>query len=275
MVRLLRANFARLWQTKSFWVCLILTVGISIGNFISSYLFKPICIEQMGSMLMSNCTNVELFSAIFAALYLGTDYSNGTIRNKMIIGHTRSGIYFANLITAAVGSVLILAAAWAGMLVLGLCMGGRIGMPAGEFMLDIAVCLCAIIAICAIFTVLGMLFSSKSTIITLTLVLTFVLFIGAAMIASLLAEPEYTTEYMITADGGVEMSEELTPNPLYVSGIKRDILTAVNDVLPSGQLMQMEIGSIQNAGIMPLYSLGVLAISTAAGTVVFRRKDLK
>lgn len=274
MVRLLRANFARLWQTKSFWVCLILTVGISIGNFISSYLFKPICIEQMGGMLMSNCSNVELFSAIFAALYLGTDYSNGTIRNKMIIGHTRSGIYFANLITAAAGSVLMFAAAWAGMLVPGLCMGGRIGMPAGEFMLDIAVCLCAVIAICAIFTVLGMLFSSKSTIITLTLVLTFVLFISAAMIASLLAEPEYVTSYQMLGNGEVTQGDP-EPNPLYVSGIKRDILTAVNDVLPSGQLMQMEIGSVQNAGIMPLYSLGVLAVSTVIGAVVFRRKDLK
>ncbi|MDE7362141.1 MAG: ABC transporter permease [Oscillospiraceae bacterium] len=224
---------------------------------------------------MSNCSNVTLFAAIFAALYLGTDYSNGTIRNKMIIGHTRAEIYFANLVTVAVGGVLIFAAACAAMLVLGLCLGGKLGMPAGEFALDIAVCLCAVIAICAIFTVLGMLFSSKSTIITLTLVLTFVLVISAAMIASLLAEPEYTTEYMITADGGVEMSEELKPNPLYVSGIKRDILTAVNDVLPSGQLMQMEIGIVQNAGIMPLYSLGVLAVSTAVGAVVFRRKELK
>lgn len=274
MTKLLRANFARLRKTFSFRVCFILVVGLSIANLISSYLFNPICVERTGSLMMSNCLNVMLFTVIFAALYLGTDYSNGTIRNKMIIGHTRAEIYLANLITTASGGVMLFAASWAVTYALGMCLGGKLGMSAGEFATDTAVCLCAYIAICAICTVLGMLIGSKSTIITLTLVLTFALIITAAMIASLLEEPEYATPYVMSANGEI-LPGEPEPNPLYVSGVKRDILTAVNDILPSGQLFQMEVGGSADTGIMPLYSLGVIAVSTAAGVMVFRRKDLK
>ncbi len=75
-------------------------------------------------------------------------------------------------------------------------------------------------------------------------------------------------------DGNIAVDGQ-EPNPMYVSGIQRDVITVVNDVLPSGQLVQVEMGSVHNEELMPLYSLGVLAVSTAVGVLVFRKKDLK
>ena len=274
MIRLLKANFARLWKTKSFWVCMIISVGLGLANFLTSYSVNSECVKTLGAELMSNGSNILLFISIFAALYLGTDYSNGTIRNKLVIGHKRSEIYFSNVITTAAGGLLLMAAEWLVVLVTGLCLGGEIGMPAGELALKMLVCVGAVIAISAIFTLLGMLFTAKSTIVTITLVSTFVLIIGAAVIESLLAEPEYVTDYVFFVDGSAVQGEPMA-NPLYVTGVKRDIMTAVNDVLPSGQMMQMEIGTLRSAEFMPLYSLGVIAVSTAVGVLVFRRKDLK
>lgn len=275
MLNLLRANFARLWKTKSFWVCLILEVGLSVANFLTTYSVQPGCVETLGAELTSGCSNVLFFSSIFAALYLGTDYSNGTIRNKLIIGHTRCNIYFSNLITTAVGGLLIMAAAWSAVLVIGLCLGGGIGVETGKMLLMTAIAVCAEIAMCAFFTLLGMLISSKSTTTVITLVSAFALIIGAAIIMALLQEPEFVPFLEITADDG---TQQLTyePNPAYIGeGPKRDILTAVNDILPSGQAMQLETGSPHNAELMPLYSLGVLAVTTTIGAVVFRRKDLR
>lgn len=253
---------------------MIISAGLGLANFLTSYSVNSECVKTLGAELMSDGSNILLFISIFAALYLGTDHSNGTIRNKLIIGHTRSEIYFSNLITTAAGGLMLLAAAWLVVLVTGLCLGGEIGMPAGELALKMLVCTVAVIAISAIFTLLGMLLTSKSTIVTITLVSTFVLIIGAAIIELLLAEPEYVSGYELTVDGNVVQTEPM-PNPLYVSGVKRDIMTAVNDVLPSGQMMQIEIGAVRSAELMPLYSLGVIAVSTAVGVVAFRRKDLK
>lgn len=274
MVRLLRANFARLWKTRSFWVCMIISAGLGLANFLTSYSVNTECVKNFGAELMSDGSNILLFISIFAALFLGTDYSNGTIRNKLVIGHTRSEIYFSNLITTAAGGLMLLAAAWLVVFVTGLCLGGEMGMPAEELMLKMLICISAVIAVSAIFTLLGMLIPSKSSIVTITLVLTFVLIIGAGVIESLLAQPEYVTNYMMTVNGE-PIQTEPEHNPLYVSGVRRDIITAVNDILPSGQMMQIEIGSPRSAELMPLYSLGVLAVTTAIGAAVFRRKDLK
>lgn len=252
---------------------MIISAGLGLVNFLTSYSVDAECVKNLGAELMSDGSSILLFISIFAALFLGTDYSNGTIRNKLVIGHTRSEIYFSNLISTAAGGLMLMAAEWLVVLVTGLCLGGETGMEAEELMLKMLICVSAVIAVSALFTLLGMLLASKSTIVTITLVSTFALIIGAAMIEALLAEPEYVTNYVIVNDGGTHT--ESKPNPLYVSGVKRDIMMAVNDVLPSGQMMQMEIGSLRSAELMPLYSLGVLAVTTAIGAAVFRRKDLK
>lgn len=43
--------------------------------------------------------------AIFASVYLGNEYSNGTLRNKIVMGHNRIKIYLSNLIIVSVISV--------------------------------------------------------------------------------------------------------------------------------------------------------------------------
>lgn len=251
-----------------------MAAGLSIASFFSMYLMRPIYAENIGSALMSNGSGVVLLSSILTGLYLGTDYSNGTIRNKLIIGRTRIEIYFANLITTAAAGVILLAATWVSVGAVGLCVGGKLGMPAEKLALDIAVCICAMAALCAIFTVIGMLFSSKSTIVTITLVLMLMLMVSGIMILQRLAEPEFSSGVSVDADGNIAVGGQV-PNPLYVSGIQRDVITVVNDILPSGQLVQVEMGSVHNEELMPLYSLGVLAVSTAVGVLVFRKKDLK
>lgn len=255
-------------------MCMIISAGLGLANLLTSYSVNPECVKNLGAELMSNSSNMLLFISIFAALFLGTDYSNGTIRNKLVIGHTRSEIYFSNLMTTAAGGLMLMAAEWLVVLVTGLFLGGGVGMPAEELLFKMLICIGAVIAISAIYTLIGMLFVSKSSIVTITLVLTFGLIIGAAMIESLLAQPEYVTNYVMTVNGE-SVQTEPQHNPLYIGGTRRDILSAMNDVLPSGQMMQIEIGSIRSAELMPLYSLGVLAVTTAIGAAAFRRKDLK
>lgn len=274
MARLLQANFARLWKTKVFWICLALAAGISLASFFSMYSMRPIYAENIGSALMSNGSTAVLLTAILTGLYLGTDYSNGTIRNKLTVGRTRTEIYFANLITTAAAGVILLASTWVPVGAVGLCVGGKLGMPAGELALDIAVCICAMAALCAIFTVIGMLLSSRSAIVTITIVATITLMMSGIMILSALAEPEFSTGVSLNADGNITVGGQ-EPNPMYVGGVQRDVITVVNDILPSGQMVQVEMGSVHNEELMPLYSLGVLAATTAVGLPVFRKKDLK
>lgn len=263
-----------MWKARSFWICAALSAALGLANFLSTYSMNEECVKTLGVRLTEDCPNVALFFAIFAALFLGTDYSDGTLRNKLVIGHKRGLIYLSNLTTAAAGGLIMLASLWTVIFVTGMALGGEIGIPAGELALNMLISVGAVISIGAVFTLIGMLFSSKSTIVTITLVLTFALLIGSAVIESLLASPEFIQGYEMSANGEVIQSEP-EPNPMYISGVKRDILETVNDVLPSGQMMQLSLGETRVPGFMPVYSLGVLAAFTAAGALVFRKKDLK
>lgn len=91
---------------------------------------------------------------------------------------------------------------------------------------------------------------------------------------SLLNQPELTWDYIHNPEGGWMVTEPY-PNPMYISGALRDVLTAINDVLPGGQAIQLEMGEPHEPQLMPLYSFGVSAMVTAAGLSLFRKKDLK
>ena len=43
----------------------------------------------------------------FCSLFVGAEYSDGTIRNKIAVGHSRAAVYLANLVTCSAAGVLI------------------------------------------------------------------------------------------------------------------------------------------------------------------------
>lgn len=271
MVKLLRADLAHTLKSKCFWVCLILSFSLSVINNIT---LTPGWQENTSRLLLESHSNSVIFIAIYTALFLGTGYAHNTIRNKLIIGSRRTDIYISNLITVILGGWLI-ALAMIVPTIFTVCVFGKdFGMSEKEFAAKMITIICAFAAACAIFTLLGMLITSKSANTAITITTAFVLILGAAVIMSFLTQPETISGYEVTVNGVSQTEPE--PNPMYIApGVKRDILTAVNDVLPTGQIMQMEGGAPHKEELMPLYSLGVLAVTTAAGVLVFRRKDLK
>lgn len=274
MAKLIQSNFARLWKSKPFWVCLILSLALAVVNSIELNPEDKTWMYKTGSMIISGGANATILSSIFSALFLGTDYACGTIRNKLAVGHSRVGVYLSSLITTITGSLIITAVHTAPSIFKALVWGKELGMPTNEFLLNITIYVCAMIAFCAIFTLIGMLISEKSLTTTFTIVLAMVLLIGATVLMEFLNQPEEIQNVEMTVDG-INMTEP-EPNPAYIKpGTKRDIMTAIVDILPGGQLMCLESNQMHNPELYPLYSLGVIAVSTAAGVLIFRRKDLK
>ncbi len=274
MFKLLRADFARLWKTRSYWVCVIASLALCILNLVFDYIVDKRVVQNLERFFMNDSSNIMLFAAIFSALYIGTDHSCGTIRNKLIIGRPRSQIYLSNLIVTSAGAISIRVISWIGEALFGLIAGGKIGIPAGRLALLMTVSAFSIVAACSIFTFIGMIISSKSSGTVISIVAIIALIICGAIIMSMLNQPEMTYDYVINPDGGWMVSDPF-PNPMYISGVLRDVFIAINDILPGGQAIQLEMGEPHEPQIMPLYSLGVAAAVTAAGLAVFRKKNLK
>lgn len=278
MTKLLRANFSRLWKTKSFWVCMILMIAFPVLNMFSEWDMNDHTIVDMRNDILQNGSEVMFFSAIFTALYLGADYKGGAIRNKMIMEISRAQIYFSNLITVSAVGLIYFAAQITVNFGLGYALGGRITEPFNPLLFDILIDLCAETAMCSIFTMIGMMISSKSKIVAATILTMVVTTYGSFGLIGMLDEPELRYKPEIDDYGNYHgTTEETEPNPRYLKpGLKRGFVTAVCNILPTAQELQIEEQhDISGKNFLPLCSLGVLAATTAAGVAVFRRKDLK
>lgn len=275
MIKLIRADMARLLKTRSFWITGGLAAGLILMNFLLDCKVNSEAAQHLGTVMFDDSSNVMLFAAIFSGLFIGTDYSNGTIRNKMAVGHGRCSIYFSNLITSSIGGILYTLAGWAVILIAGLFFDGKIGMETNDFALRIVISLLAMISACALFTMAGMLISIKSSAVVVIIVGALVLLVGASAILQMLSAPEiFEGGFMITAEGEFKPMDP-EPNPFYIRGAMRVFLQAVCDVLPTGQAMQLEFAEPHTPELMPLYSVGLTAAASAIGAAAFRRKDLK
>ena len=88
---------------------------------------------------------------------------------------------------------------------------------------------------------------------------------------------------LMTDEAGVPTQVETVPNPSYVEGRARETLEFINDVLPSGQGVQMASIPGENwAGVEAPYparwiccSLAFCTVMTGAGLLLFKRKEIR
>lgn len=249
MSRLLRANFMRLKFSLAFWVCVIVS-GFSgfflmLMSYFGSY-GQPFDISVFffcGTMLM-------WLMAAFIPLFIGTEYSDLTIRNKLIAGHTKTAVYFSNLITVLICSFVIYTAYWLPAVSAGAFLGGNMGIPVKLFCAMLFTNALAITAMTAVLVMPSMLISRKSSAVTAALIGTLILVFAAEIF-------------------GIVSVSFATPAEAVLSVIS----LFFTEVSPFGQAMQIDVGKIN--GLFPVYSISVTAFAAAAGAFIFKRKDLK
>lgn len=285
MARLLHADFARLRKSLTFWGCMAAALiwgavkvyydyqkwaGIRVNDTSAAniYYFTYNYIDAFSQLV--------LIMAVFAAMFIGTDYSQRAIVNKLAIGRSRFAVYFSNLTVCASGSLLFNLSYAAGVTIMGLAFGGQtwfFDFYVGEFIIIVA----ADIAVSALLTLLCMLLNHKAVCIAAALVIFFVTPFIAESVNNAVQEPEYNVCREWNEDK-TSYSETKTKNENYISGAKRFFAVALNNVSPLGQYQQLERGNIYDSSqyvSYPLLSLGLTAVSSAVGVLVFRKKNLK
>ena len=275
MSKLLSANFLRLKHSKLFWAGMLLMFlfgllpVLSLYNMHVRYGYDTV----LDSTLFSYTILIGLVTAIFTSLFVGTDYSDGTIRNKLIVGHTRIAIYLANLVTMGAAALLFCLSCLVSTLAFGLPL---LGTPVAGLQ---TLCpllfgsLLLALAFAAIYTMVGMVCSNKAAVAIICLVLLMLLMIFSSWIVAMLAEPEFYENYALT-DGEMEVIENVR-NPRYPTGVWRDVLEFLNDFLPTGQSMQYSQTQVAHPWLMALWSFLIALGATLAGALMFRRKDIQ
>ena len=286
MSKLLRGDFIRLFKSKIFWLGTIFMFGCAAYTVYSRWMTMqrfPDYYSSPDGVLFSGSEFIGIVIAVVMGIFIGTDYSHGTIRNKLAVGHSRVKMYFSNLIICIVASLLMYFA-WLAAVIGGTVLGftGNFEMSAGNIAAEILISVFAISAMSAVFLLISMLVTSRSAGVVTVMILSLVMFISALMISSRLNESEYydAYDYVITDLKGntFEIHEDMQKNPYYLVGTKRRVYEILYDVLPNCQVRQLALGDgrlAYNIKFFPLYSVSIIIVATAAGILMFRKKDMR
>lgn len=279
MSKLLRANMARLWKSRIFWLAFVfLTVWGTIQRIlIRTDTGGPQCLDETFWIIT---LFIGVVLSVFISLFVGVEFDDGTIKNKIIMGHTRSEIYFANVTVCIIAGWLMCLGYLISSLLVGIPLLGFFRTELSAVFLQ-GICVFALIAAyAAIYCFVAMTTRSRALTAITCLLLAFLLLIAGVRILNQLEQAEgyYIPNYELgeheIAD---EQNSEWVPNSEYIRGTERRIYETIFDILPGGQSIQLSgVADVSESYmVMLLASLGWVIISSSCGVVIFRKRDLK
>lgn len=281
MRKLLSANFARLWKSHVFWLGTIAMCGLGFWAVIMRYfdiLKDPnYAYTTADGFWFLGGLYISVVLSVFISLWLGTEYHDGTMRNKLTVGHTRGEIYAANWMTCTISSLIMHLGYILTVAVFGTLLLEPFKTPVQVLSVSTLVSLLTVVAMSSIFVMIAMLVSSKSTSAVISMMIALVMLIGSMTVYSMLTAPEYhENNFQMSVNGEILQGEPI-PNPKYLRGTKREIYQFIQDFQPAGQMMQFNAGDNfpDNIERFPAYSLVLTGLTTGIGYVLFRKKDVK
>lgn len=281
MRKLLSANFTRLWKSRLFWLGMLGMSGLGIVAVIMRYrdvLEDPnYAYTTADGFWFLGGLYISVVLSVFISLWVGTEYHDGTMRNKLTVGHTRGEIYASNWLTCTVSSLMMHLSYILMIAVFGTLLLEPFKTPTQVLVISTLMSLLTVVAMSSIFVMIAMLVSSKSTSAVISMMIALVMLLGSMTVYSMLTAPEYHEKnFQMSVNGEIVQGDPI-PNPKYLRGTEREIYQFIQDFQPAGQMMQFNAGDNFPDHIerFPVYSLLLTAITTGIGYVLFRRKDIK
>lgn len=283
MRNLLSANFLRLRKSVLFWSIMVLMLLLGVG-FTLQRVWEQVTYAEFGGLyyideaFFNYAMIIGIIMSIFIPLFFGTEYSDGAIRNKLAVGHSRVSVYLAHTITAVAAAILFCLAYILAALAVGVpLLNGGIERPLPIFLLNLAGSLVLAAAYSALFTLVTLNVRQKAVSAVVCILGTLTIIFASFYVRARLSEPETWFSYGTDGTGGITMVEY--PNDRYLRGAERAIYEFIYDFLPMTQSMQYYSSyskeHVPQSQRMMAYSLLISTLSTAVGISLFRRKDLK
>lgn len=282
MIRLLNANFARLFKGKLFWICAAAAVSLGLIEVFThiknptnnpDYVFRPeVWLFNMSGFVLL------IITAILVGFFVGAEHG-GVLRNKIIVGKNRISVYLADLVVCCIGVLIIHALFVLTVFAAGILCGGQVFLKAEEIFLYELLQAASLLSMCAFFTTLSMLIPKKLAGAVAALVAIFAFFFVSNSISSNLFKINQKVEE------GIVSTEDI---------VEKEVLAITQDVLPLGQHDRLRTAlhslisskerelagyTMDKETSIPVEiapsALFVFVLTTTVGVLVFRKKDIK
>ena len=109
MTNLPMPNLKRLLKSRAFRIAAAVVAAIGLFEILMMYRDAVIEMETayFDSGLFSFAAIGAFAIAAVVSLFVGCEYSDGTIRNKVVVGHHRASVYLSMLITSVIAGWLL------------------------------------------------------------------------------------------------------------------------------------------------------------------------
>lgn len=277
MNKLLSANLARLLRSRVFHISVLAALLLGFVFPVTAYVDMRDSgfVYTLDERFFCFVALIGIIMAVCCSLFVGTEYSDGTIRNKLVVGHTRMTVYLSELaVCMAAGIILCVlsmaASAAAGIPLLGFFKDGP------EVVLLLILCTWAVsVAYAALYVMISMICHSRAISAVLCILFAFFLIIASTYIESALNQPETWPAYGYEAETGEIIREGESPNPRYLRGMKRQVYEFLNDFSPAGQSIKIVQDTLEKPWLWIGYDGIIILAATGAGILVFKRKNIK
>lgn len=207
MNKLIYANISRLLKSKVFILSVIAAVIISGWIVISFYPQNENAPVYVFDIFFNFYHLIGIFSAVGISLTLGTEYSDGAIRNKLIIGHNRNNVYFSYLIVNIIFTMIILAVHMLVTCSLGYFLLGMGDISIGKALTKIGCSWLAAMVYAAFFTMISANCPNKAVNAVICMLAALLIILAANYAYNQLLEPEMTYDGITITQDGIEYGD--------------------------------------------------------------------
>ena len=255
---LLRADMYRMFRKRWFWlcVCCMETVAIALVVMQRTAMDYTVSLDRVIFLPMAF---YGIAVAALVSLFVGDDYQDGMMRNKIVSGKSRRAVYCSLQTACWLGCLAV----YAGMVITTVCLGRvlfPVNVTGGDILryslLGASVCL----AYGSGFCMISILTQNRSTAAVLSMALAFAMLFLCLHTNQVLAQAAYR-------DG--------VANPYYVRGAKRMLYLVLHDCNPSGQAAQLSSMQCLHAPRFLAMDLLWACLSIFAGPRLFDKADIR
>ena len=256
MRKLLSADAIRIFRSKWFWLSLVGMLVLA-GAFVTMQYTAMDYVVPLSRVIFLPMSFFGMMVAALISLFVGEDFSDGFIRNKIIAGCSRTAIFASNLIVSGLACLVLYLVTTLLTAVAG-CLLFEIDLSVSRFLLHLALGLCMCVGYSCIYSTITMVCGNKTTSTILCMGLSFFLLVACLHTNQVMIQPEFKN--------GI-------PNPAYVDGGAKIVYSVLHDLNPTGQAAQLSAMDVFQPVRWILCDF-LWMLFAGAGCILFNRKNI-
>jgi len=276
---LIKSFILRMKTSPVFWytlsgVCLYsIYCGFSVRNRFLNNLFdfqtESIVAKVADGSMLTLFPALLIAQAVFVSSFLGTEYADGTLRSRIISGHSRHCVYLSALVFCSLAGLGMLLAGMLANILTCLIQGGVFVIPAHITLYYAFSACCATVSAVSLFVFLAMCNDKKPVNTTITILLVFLMYYLSEKTDQLLSHGSiWLAGYELSLPDSIRSILECFHHFLPFGQAYEHINVAMNDLFYSSQPFALHWE-------WPIFSVAFSFLITITGLLCFSKKDLK